>query len=149
MRRDIRSRSEDDFPAAPARWRAPAGSRRDPACGEQHVGQTEERVELGRVFRQSAIPRLPVPKEILHDVEGMFDERAHISYVQQSWEEMEVLFHFLADRYEKKSVVITSILVFSHWDQIFKDPVTTMTAVDRLVHHATILEFTGDSAGEK
>jgi DNA replication protein DnaC len=68
-----------------------------------------------------------------------------LGYVQQSREEMEVLFHFLAERYEKKSVVITSNLVFSQWDQIFKDPMTTMAAVDRLVHHATILEFTGDS----
>ena len=68
-----------------------------------------------------------------------------IGYVQQSREEMEVLFHFLAERYEKKSVVITSNLVFSQWDQIFKDPMTTMAAVDRLVHHSTILEFTGES----
>ncbi len=68
-----------------------------------------------------------------------------IGYVQQSRDEMEVLFHFLAERYEKKSVVITSNLVFSQWDRIFKDPMTTMAAVDRLVHHSTILEFTGDS----
>ena len=68
-----------------------------------------------------------------------------LGYVQQSREEMEVLFLFLSERYEKKSVVITSNLVFSQWDQIFKDPMTTMAAVDRLVHHATILEFTGDS----
>jgi DNA replication protein DnaC len=68
-----------------------------------------------------------------------------LGYVQQSREEMEVLFTFLAERYEKKSVVITSNLVFSQWDQIFKDPMTTMAAIDRLVHHATILEFTGDS----
>jgi DNA replication protein DnaC len=68
-----------------------------------------------------------------------------IGYVQQSREEMEVLFQFLAERYERKTVVITSNLVFSQWDQIFKDPMTTLAAVDRLVHHATILEFTGDS----
>ncbi len=43
------------------------------------------------------------------------------------------------------AVVLTSNLVFSQWDQIFKDPMTTMAAVDRLVHHATILEFTGES----
>ena len=49
---------------------------------------------------------------------------------------MEVLFTFLAERYEKKSVVITSNLVFSQWDQIFKDPMTTMAAIDRLVHMA-------------
>ena len=68
-----------------------------------------------------------------------------IGYVQHSREEMEVLFQFLAERHESKSVVITSNLVFSQWDQIFKDPMTTMAAVDRLVHHATILEFTGDT----
>lgn len=68
-----------------------------------------------------------------------------LGYVQQSREEMEVLFTFLAERYEKRSVIITSNLVFSQWDQIFKDPMTTMAAVDRLVHHAVILEFTGDS----
>ena len=68
-----------------------------------------------------------------------------IGYVQQAREEMEVLFTFLAERYEKKSVVITSNLVFSQWDQIFKDAMTTMAAIDRLVHHATILEFNGDS----
>jgi len=68
-----------------------------------------------------------------------------LGYVQQSREEMEVLFTFLAERYEKKTVVITSNLVFSQWDQIFKDPMTTMAAIDRLVHHATILEFNGDS----
>jgi DNA replication protein DnaC len=58
---------------------------------------------------------------------------------------MEVLFHFLAERYEKKTVVITSNVAFSQWDQIFKNPMTTMAAIDRLVHHATILEFTGES----
>jgi DNA replication protein DnaC len=68
-----------------------------------------------------------------------------IGYVQQSREEMEVLFTFLADRYERRSVLLSSNLVFSKWDQIFKDPMTTMAAVDRLVHHAIILEFDGES----
>ena len=58
---------------------------------------------------------------------------------------MEVLFTFLAERYERRSVMITSNLVFSKWDQIFKDPMTTMAAIDRLVHPAQILEFTGES----
>jgi DNA replication protein DnaC len=68
-----------------------------------------------------------------------------LGYVQQSREEMEVLFTFLADRYERRSVLVSSNLVFSKWDQIFKDPMTTMAAVDRLVHHAIILEFDGES----
>jgi len=68
-----------------------------------------------------------------------------LGYVQQTREEMEVLFTFLAERYERKSVMISSNLVFSKWDQIFKDPMTTMAAVDRLVHHAVILEFDNGS----
>ena len=77
-----------------------------------------------------------------------------IGYVQQSREEMEVLFTLLAERYERRSILISSNLVFSQWDQIFKDPLTTMAAIDRLVHHSIILEFDGVSqrarkAGEK
>lgn len=68
-----------------------------------------------------------------------------IGYVQQSQEEMEVLFTFLSESYERRSVVITSNLVFSEWDRIFKNPMTTAAAIDRLVHHCTILEMTGPS----
>lgn len=66
-----------------------------------------------------------------------------IGYVQQSREEMEVLFTFMAERYERKSLMISSNLVFSQWDKIFKDPMTTMAAIDRVVHHSIILEFDG------
>lgn len=68
-----------------------------------------------------------------------------IGYVQQSRDEMEVLFTFLAERYERKSVLITSNLVFSEWMRIFKDPMTTAAAIDRLIHHAVILEMAGPS----
>jgi DNA replication protein DnaC len=68
-----------------------------------------------------------------------------IGYVQQSREEMEVLFTLLAERYERRSLLISSNLVFSQWDRIFKDPMTTMAAIDRLVHHSIILEFDGAS----
>lgn len=64
-----------------------------------------------------------------------------IGYVKQSREEMEVLFTLLADCYERKSVMITSNLPFSKWEQIFKDPMTTAAAIDRLVHHSIILEL--------
>ncbi len=64
-----------------------------------------------------------------------------IGYVQQSREEMEVLFTLLADRYEKASTLITSNLPFSQWEKIFKDPMTTAAAIDRLVHHSMILEL--------
>ena len=68
-----------------------------------------------------------------------------LGYVQQSREEMEGLFTFLAERYERRSVLMSSNLIFSQWDQICKDPMTTMAAVDRLVHHAIIPEFNGES----
>jgi DNA replication protein DnaC len=68
-----------------------------------------------------------------------------LGYVQQSREEMEVLFTFLAERYERRSVLITSNLVFSEWDKIFQDPMTTACAIDRVVHHAVILELSGPS----
>jgi DNA replication protein DnaC len=71
-----------------------------------------------------------------------------IGYVQQNRDEMEVLFTFLAERYERKSVMISSNLVFSEWDRIFKDPMTTMAAIDRLVHHSVILEFNNNSIRE-
>jgi DNA replication protein DnaC len=72
-----------------------------------------------------------------------------LGYVQQDREEMEVLFTFLSQRYERKSVMITSNLVFSQWDQIFKNPMTTMAAIDRLVHHSIILEMSGPSIREE
>ena len=68
-----------------------------------------------------------------------------IGYVQQSRDEMEVLFTFLADRYEQGSLMISSNLPFSKWEQIFKDPMTTAAAIDRLVHHSIILELNVDS----
>lgn len=64
-----------------------------------------------------------------------------LGYVQQSREEMEVLFVLLAERYERGSVMLTSNLPFSGWESIFKDPMTTAAAIDRLVHHSVILEL--------
>ncbi|HEU5380710.1 MAG TPA: IS21-like element helper ATPase IstB [Ktedonobacteraceae bacterium] len=64
-----------------------------------------------------------------------------IGYVQQDRDEMEVLFTFLSERYEHKSVLITTNLVFSEWERIFKNPMTTMAAVDRVVHHCVILDM--------
>ena len=61
--------------------------------------------------------------------------------VQQSREEMKVLFTLLAERYERGSVLLTSNLPLSKWDQIFKDTMTTADAIDRLVHHSVIIEL--------
>ena len=64
-----------------------------------------------------------------------------IGYIQQNREEMEVLFTLLSERYERGSVMLTSNLPFSKWEQIFKDPMTTAAAIDRLVRHCIILEL--------
>ena len=64
-----------------------------------------------------------------------------IGYVQQTADEAEVLFTLMAERYERRSLIITSNLVFSEWDRIFKSPMTTAAAIDRLVHHAVIIEI--------
>lgn len=66
-----------------------------------------------------------------------------IGYVQHSRDEMEVMFTFLAERYERRSVILTTNLVFSEWDRIFQDPMTTMAAIDRVVHHSVILDMMG------
>ena len=66
-----------------------------------------------------------------------------IGYVQHNRDEMEVLFTLLAERYERKSGMITTNLVFSEWDRIFKDPMTTLAAIDRVVHHSVILDMMG------
>jgi DNA replication protein DnaC len=77
-------------------------------------------------------------KKLRHYAVLLIDD---IGYVQQSREEMEVLFSLLADRYERGSVLVTSNLAFSEWEKIFRDPMTTAAAIDRLVHHSVILEL--------
>jgi len=64
-----------------------------------------------------------------------------IGYVKQDRDEMEVFFTLLAQRYERGSLMITSNLPFSKWETIFKDPMTTAAAIDRLIHHSVILEL--------
>jgi len=133
-----------------------------PGVGKSHVGcgighalidagyrvlymRTSELVQRLQAARQN----LQLPQALIkldrYDLLILDD----IGYVQHDRAEMEVLFALLAERYERKSVMITSNLVFSKWDQIFKDPMTTMAAIDRLVHHATILEFDGESVRAK
>lgn len=69
-----------------------------------------------------------------------------LGYTKQDREEMDVLFNFIAERYEKKrSIVLTSNLVFSEWDKVFKDTMTAQAAIDRLIHRHIRLDFTGDS----
>ena len=64
-----------------------------------------------------------------------------LGYIQQSREDMDVVFTLLAERYERGSVLMTSNLVFSKWEGIFKDAMMTAAAIDRLVHHCVIIEL--------
>ncbi len=72
-----------------------------------------------------------------------------LGYTEHRRDEMEVFFLFLAERYERRSVMLSSNLVFSQWDRIFKDAMMGMAAVDRLVHHSIIVEFTNKSIREE
>lgn len=66
-----------------------------------------------------------------------------IGYVQHDQDEMEVRFTLLSERYERKSVMLSTNLVFSEWTRIFKHPLTTVAAIDRVVHHSVILDLMG------
>ena len=70
-------------------------------------------------------------------------------YVKKSEQETQVLFELIAHRYETGSLIITSNQPFAEWDRIFPDPMMTVAAVDRIVHHATIIEVTSDSYRRK
>ena len=119
-------------------------------CAIAHELIVEKGFEVLFISTFSLVQRLLKAKQELV-IEQMFKKLDRfdvvllddIGYVQQTREEMEVLFTFLAERYERRSIMITSNLVFSEWDKIFKDPMTTAAAIDRLVHHSTILELSG------
>jgi DNA replication protein DnaC len=68
-----------------------------------------------------------------------------LSYLRKDQAETSVLFELIAHRYERHSIAIAANQAFSAWEQVFPDPAMTAAAIDRLVHHATILEFTGPS----
>ena len=68
-----------------------------------------------------------------------------LGYVQKSETETSVLFELIAYRYERKSIMVTANQPFSEWQSIFGDSMMTVAAVDRLIHHAVILEINADS----
>jgi len=100
--------------------------------------------KLKRLFRQLVQQRGCLVRghrlvKRLHRYEALIID--DLGYVQQSREEMEVLFTLLSERYERGSLLLSSNLPFSRWEQIFKDPMTTAAAIDRLIHHAVIIEL--------
>jgi DNA replication protein DnaC len=125
-----------------------------PGSGKTHLvcALSQELVRSGRrvLFRKCGLLvqellaakrdlKLPALLKRLAGYEALIVD--DVGYVQQSREEMEVLFTLLAERYERGSVLLTSNLPFSGWEAIFKDPMTTAAAIDRLVHHSVIMEL--------
>ena len=125
-----------------------------PGSGKTHLlcGLAEQLIHQGRsvlfttcslLVQQLLLAKrdLRLPKYIrqLSSYEALVID--DLGYVQQSREEMEVLFTLLAERYERGSVMLTSNLPFSKWEQIFKDAMTTAAAIDRLVHPSVIVEL--------
>ena len=129
------------------------------AFGLPGVGKTHAMIALGHalVERGIAVYFTPAFKLVQHLLAAKRDldlPRAlrkldrfdviiidDLGYVQQSADDAEVLFTLMAERYERRSMIVTSNLVFSQWDRIFGNPMATAAAIDRVVHHATILEF--------
>ncbi|MGE5795585.1 MAG: IS21-like element helper ATPase IstB [Ignavibacteria bacterium] len=115
------------------------------ALGRELVGQGKRvlfykcDILLQEFLRVKQELRLPVKFKQLSRYDAIIID--DIGYVQQSREEMEVLFSLLANCYEQTSIMLTSNLTFSHWEKIFKDPVTTAAAIDRLIHHSIIIEL--------
>lgn len=125
-----------------------------PGSGKTHLlsAMGQELVRSGRkvLFRKCGLLvqellaakrdlKLPATIKRLGNYEALVLD--DLGYVQQSREEMEVLFLLLAERYERGSVLLSSNLPFSGWEAIFKDPMTTAAAIDRLVHHSVIIEL--------
>ncbi len=64
-----------------------------------------------------------------------------LGYLKHRADEAEVLFTLIAERYERRSLIVTSNMVFSQWEEIFQSPMATAAAIDRIVHHSVIAEF--------
>lgn len=72
-----------------------------------------------------------------------------LGYVRADHAETNVLFELIAERYERKSMIVTANQPFSEWNKVFPDEAMTVAAIDRLVHHATIFELNTESYRRK
>lgn len=101
----------------------------------QHLQQAKQELQL-----MAAMTKLDRFRLVIID---------DIGYVRKTDAETQVLFEFIAHRYESGSLLITANQPFSEWDQIFPDNMMTVAAVDRLIHHATIINLKGESYRKK
>ena len=125
-----------------------------PGVGKTHVGcgighalieagyrvlymRTSELVQRLQAARQSLQLPQALAKLDRYDLLILDD----ISYVRKDQAETSVLFELIAERYERRSILLTANQAFSGWDTVFPDPGMTVAAIDRLVHHSTIFEL--------
>ena len=112
------------------------------SCNEPFVGDVSHSqfFEYHDQVQETLCPTL-LAKLDRYDVLVLDD----LGYVRKDQAETIVLFELIAERYERKSLITTCNQPFSEWNQIFPDPAMTVAAIDRLVHHATILELNTES----
>ena len=114
------------------------------AFGLPGTGKTHALCALGHRLVQELLAAkrdLDLPRQLRKLDNFDFLLLDDLGYLPQGAEESEVLFTLIAERYERRSLGITSNLVFSEWERIFANPMDTAAAIDRVVHHSVILEF--------
>ena len=114
------------------------------AFGLPGTGKTHALCALGHRLVQDLLAAkrdLALPRQLRKLDNYDFLVLDDLGYLPQGAEESEVLFTLIAERYERRSLGITSNLVFSQWEHIFANPMATAAAIDRVVHHSVILEF--------
>ena len=99
--------------------------------------RTSELVQRLQAARQSLQLPQALAKLDRYDLLVLDD----LSYVRKDQAETSVLFELIAERYERRSILITANQPFSGWNNVFPDPGMTVAAIDRLVHHSTIFEL--------
>ena len=115
-------------------------------------GLTEQGISVRYLSATTLVQQLQLARRELRlpDALNKLDKYAvlvidDLGYVKKTEQETSVLFELIAHRYESASIIVTANQPFSEWDQVFSDTMMTVAAVDRLVHHATIVELTNES----
>tara|TARA_R110002095_G_scaffold168643_1_gene146316 strand:+ start:16 stop:594 length:579 start_codon:yes stop_codon:yes gene_type:complete len=119
-------------------------------------GLTEAGIRVKFVAVTALVQSLQRAKEALRlsDALARLDKYAvliidDLGHVRKAEQESSVLFELIAHRYERHRLIITSNQDFEHWDKLFEDTIMTIAAIDRLVLHATILQWLGESYRRK
>ena len=68
-----------------------------------------------------------------------------LGFTPQSKDGADLFFQFISQRYERRSLLITTNLAYSEWEQVFQNPLTTAAAVDRIIHNCETFNIKGDS----